>query len=169
MNIDVVLLRMNVLSSLCNKIKDARFFECDGYFDEAFVELKNIREHLAFDDSIFGMRLEFNDNLDLFKIACVSEFDEIAAVKFSTMIDILKRIRKKTADRTERSKKIWTDDTEHEKGIRREKRADLMKEATDLIKLYDVALECKYKDGMDLILAKLNVISPELVRDLSIR
>lgn len=168
MNIDAVLLRLNILSSLCNKIKDD-VFKNGEYFNSAFDELKKIREHLAFDDSIFGMRLEFNDNLDLFKIACVSEFDEVAAVKFSMMIDILKSIRKKTSDRTERSKKIWTDDAEHEKGIRREKRADLMKKATDLIKLYDVALECKYKDGMDLVLAKLNVISPELVRDLSIR
>ena len=169
MSIDDVLLRMNILSSLGNKIKDNNFNEIDEYFLEAYDELKEIRTRLSFDDSVSNLRLEFNDNLDLFKIACVCKLDSVAATRFSIMIDILKSIRKKTADRTERSKKIWADDNEHELSVRREKRADLIREATDLIKLYDVALECDYKDGMDLVLAKLNVISPDLVRDLSIK
>lgn len=167
MNTNDVINRFELFLSLAKKIEKGK--DIRKAFEDAESKLSDIRENNFFEDSVPKFRLEFNDNLELFKLASLVCDDLIMSDKFSLMIDSLKKIRKKTSDRTERSKKIWADDNEHEIEVRREKRADLMKEATDLIRLYDIALEYGYKEGTDLLIAKLNVIAPDLVRDLSIK
>ena len=98
---------------------------------------------------------EWNDNYTLFKLASFLQHDKIMYIMFARMIDNLDNIRIRIADRTERSKLAWDDPKIHEKEVNFEVALERKKELDDLMKMYNIAKDFEFKQGMEYVVEQL--------------
>ena len=98
---------------------------------------------------------EWNDNYTLFKLASFLQHDKIMYIMFARMIDNLDNIRIRVADRTERSKLAWDDPKIHEKEVNFEVALERKKELDDLMKMYNIAKDFEFKQGMEYVVEQL--------------
>lgn len=113
------------------------------------------------------LKMEFDDNLGLFQLACLVQYKPVMTIEFAKMIKNLNDIRQKTNIKIERSKISWMDPEAHFRGVKAEEKADLRNEINDLLSLYNIAQSANYTEGIELITARLNEIAPNLVDDLT--
>ena len=98
---------------------------------------------------------EWNDNYTLFKLASFLQHDKIMYIMFARMIDNLDNIRIRIADRTERSKLAWDDPKIHQKEVNFEVALERKKELDDLMKMYNIAKDFEFKQGMEYVVEQL--------------
>ena len=98
---------------------------------------------------------EWNDNYTLFKLASFLQHDKIMYIMFARMIDNLDNIRIRVADRTERSKLAWDDPKIHQKEVNFEVALERKKELDDLMKMYNIAKDFEFKQGMEYVVEQL--------------
>lgn len=115
---------------------------------------------------VVELRVEFDDNLGLFKLGKLANFEPFMKLKFEQMIQNLSDIRERTSIRTERDKIVWDDPLVHFKMIEAEKMKDIEDERCDLIYLYNIANESCYDEGMNMIIDKLATVDPKLATEL---
>ena len=110
--------------------------------------------------------MEFDDNLGLFQLANLVQYEPVMTITFTKMLKNLSDIRLRTNIRTARSEKMWNNPESHFKAVEAEKQADLENEITDLMSLYNIAQSANYTKGIELITNRLNKIAPNLADSL---
>ena len=110
---------------------------------------------------------EFEDRMDLFKLASMCNYEPIMAFEFAKMIQNLADIRERRSIRFERNKIMWNDPEAHFRKAQVEENMDAQKEISDLFRLYKVAKSANYTAGMELISSKLGGITPNMIDSLS--
>ena len=110
---------------------------------------------------------EFEDRMDLFKLASMCNYEPTMAFEFAKMIQNLADIRERRSIRFERSKNMWKDPEAHFRQVQVEENKDAQKEISDLFRLYKVAKSANYTAGMELISSKLGGITPDMIDSLS--
>ena len=153
-------------------------------FDELEQELKKIRNEASIKDErsknqsndlevhfarvkreeIMDLTSEYEDRLELFKLAHMCNYEPMMEVQFSKMIQSLSDIRERRSIREERSKKMWKDPETHFYKVIAEENIDLQYEISDLLKLYEVAKSAKYTAGMILVSDQLSDIAHKLIK-----
>lgn len=122
-------------------------------------------------EEVTDLKMEFDDNLGLFQLANLVQYEPVMTITFTKMLknlsDIrLSDIRLRTNIRTARSEKMWNNPESHFKAVESEKQADLENEITDLMSLYNIAQSANYTKGIELITNRLNKIAPNLADSL---
>lgn len=117
-------------------------------------------------EEVTDLKMEFDDNLGLFQLANLVQYEPVMTTTFTKMLKNLSDIRLKTNIRTARSEKMWNDSESHFKAVEAEKQADLENEITDLMSLYNIAQSANYTKGIELITNRLNKIAPNLADSL---
>ncbi len=117
-------------------------------------------------EEVMDLKKEFDDNLDLFRLASFVNYKPVMTTKFVIMIKNLSDIRQRTNIRTARSEKMWNDPQAHLMAVKQEEAADLKNEITDLMNLYNIAISENHTEGVELITSRLNKIAPDLVDSL---
>lgn len=110
---------------------------------------------------------EFEDRMDLFKLASMCNYEPIMAFEFAKMIQNLADIRERRSIRFERNKIMWNDPEAHFRRVQVEENEDVKKEISDLFRLYKVAKSANYTAGMEVISSKLGEITPDMIDSLS--
>ena len=110
---------------------------------------------------------EFEDRMDLFKLASMCNYEPTMAFEFAKMIQNLADIRERRSIRFERNKIMWDDPEAHFRQVQVEENMDAQKEISDLFRLYKVAKSANYTAGMELISSKLGEITPDMIDSLS--
>ena len=110
---------------------------------------------------------EFEDRMDLFKLASMCNYEPTMAFEFAKMIQNLVDIRERRSIRFERNKIMWDDLEAHFRQVQVEETMDAQKEISDLFRLYKVAKSANYTAGMELISSKLGGITPDMIDSLS--
>ena len=110
---------------------------------------------------------EFEDRIDLFKLASMCNYEPAMAFEFAKMIQNLADIRERNSIRFERNKIMWDDPEAHFRQVQVEKSMDAQKEISDLFRLYQVAKSANYSAGIELISSKLGGITPDMIDSLS--
>ncbi len=114
-------------------------------------------------EEVTDLKMEFDDNLGLFQLANLAQYEPVMTITFTKMLKNLSDIRLR---RTARSEKMWNNPESHFKAIEAEKQADLENEITDLMSLYNIAQSANYTKGIELITNRLNKIAPNLADSL---
>lgn len=117
-------------------------------------------------EEVTDLKIEFDDNLGLFQLANLVQYEPVMTITFTKMLKNLSDIRLRTNIRTARSEKMWNDSESHFKAVEAEKQADLENEITDLMSLYNIAQSANYTKGIELITNRLNKIAPNLADSL---
>lgn len=117
-------------------------------------------------EEVTDLKMEFNDNLGLFQLANLVQYEPVMTITFTKMLKNLSDIRLRTNIRTARSEKMWNNTESHFKAVEAEKQADLENEITDLMSLYNIAQSANYTKGIELITNRLNKIAPNLADSL---
>ena len=117
-------------------------------------------------EEVTDLKMEFDDNLGLFQLANLVQYEPVMTITFTKMLKNLSDIRLRTNIRTARSEKMWNDSESHFKAVEAEKQADLENEITDLMSLYNIAQSANYTKGIELITNRLNKIAPNLADSL---
>lgn len=117
-------------------------------------------------EEVTDLKMEFDDNLGLFQLANLVQYEPVMTITFTKMLKNLSDIRLRTNIRTARSEKTWNDSESHFKAVEAEKQADLENEITDLMSLYNIAQSANYTKGIELITNRLNKIAPNLADSL---
>ena len=110
---------------------------------------------------------EFEDRMDLFKLASMCNYEPTMVFEFAKMIQNLADIRERRSIRFERNKIMWDDPEAHFRQVQVEENKDVQKEISDLFRLYKVAKSANYTAGMELISSKLGGITPNMIDSLS--
>lgn len=110
---------------------------------------------------------EFEDRMDLFKLASMCNYEPTMVFEFAKMIQNLADIRERRSIRFERNKIMWDDPEAHFRQVQVEENKDVQKEISDLFRLYKVAKSANYTAGMELISRKLGGITPDMIDSLS--
>lgn len=110
---------------------------------------------------------EFEDRMDLFKLASMCNYEPTMVFEFAKMIQNLADIRERRSIRFERNKIMWDDPEAHFRQVQVEENKDVQKEISDLFRLYKVAKSANYTAGMELISSKLGGITPDMIDSLS--
>lgn len=110
---------------------------------------------------------EFEDRMDLFKLASMCNYEPTMVFEFAKMIQNLADIRERRSIRFERNKIMWDDPEAHFRQVQVEENEDVQKEISDLFRLYKVAKSANYTAGMELISSKLDGITPDMIDSLS--
>lgn len=110
---------------------------------------------------------EFEDRMDLFKLASMCNYEPTMVFEFAKMIQNLADIRERRSIRFERNKIMWDDPEAHFRQVQVEENEDVQKEISDLFRLYKVAKSANYTAGMELISSKLGGITPDMIDSLS--
>lgn len=117
-------------------------------------------------EQVVDLKMEFDDNLGLFQLASLVQYEPVMTIEFAKMLKNLSDIRQRTNIRKARSEKKWNDPESHFKAVQAEKQEDLKNEITDLMSLYNIAQSANYTQGIELITNRLNEIAPNLVDSL---
>ena len=117
-------------------------------------------------EEVTDLKMEFDDNLGLFQLANLVQYEPVMTITFTKMLKNLSDIRLRTNIRTARSEKMWDDPESHFRAVEAEKQADLENEITDLMSLYNIAQSANYTKGIELITNRLNKIAPNLADSL---
>lgn len=117
-------------------------------------------------EEVTDLKMEFDDNLGLFQLANLVQYEPVMTITFTKMLKNLSDIRLRTNIRTARSEKMWNNPESHFKAAEAEKQADLENEITDLMSLYNIAQSANYTKGIELITNRLNKIAPNLADSL---
>lgn len=117
-------------------------------------------------EEVTDLKMEFDDNLGLFQLANLVQYEPVMTITFTKMLKNLSDIRLRTNIRTARSEKMWNNPESHFKAVEAEKQADLENEITDLMSLYNIAQSADYTKGIELITNRLNKIAPNLADSL---
>lgn len=117
-------------------------------------------------EEVTDLKMEFDDNLGLFQLANLVQYEPVMTITFTKMLKNLSDIRLRTNIRTARSEKMWNNPESHFKAVEAEKQADLENEITDLMSLYNIAQSTNYTKGIELITNRLNKIAPNLADSL---
>lgn len=117
-------------------------------------------------EEVTDLKMEFDDNLGLFQLANLVQYEPVMTTTFTKMLKNLSDIRLRTNIRTARSEKMWNNPESHFKAVEAEKQADLENEITDLMSLYNIAQSANYTKGIELIANRLNKIAPNLADSL---
>lgn len=117
-------------------------------------------------EEVADLKMEFDDNLGLFQLANLVQYEPVMTITFTKMLKNLSDIRLRTNIRTARSEKMWNNPESHFKAVEAEKQADLENEITDLMSLYNIAQSANYTKGIELITNRLNKIAPNLADSL---
>lgn len=117
-------------------------------------------------EEVTDLKMEFDDNLGLFQLANLVQYEPVMTITFTKMLKNLSDIRLRTNIRTTRSEKMWNNPESHFKAVEAEKQADLENEITDLMSLYNIAQSANYTKGIELITNRLNKIAPNLADSL---
>ncbi len=117
-------------------------------------------------EEVTDLKMEFDDNLGLFQLANLVQYEPVMTITFTKMLKNLSDIRLRTNIRTALSEKMWNDPESHFKAVEAEKQADLENEITDLMSLYNIAQSANYTKGIELITNRLNKIAPNLADSL---
>ncbi len=117
-------------------------------------------------EEVTDLKMKFDDNLGLFQLANLVQYEPFMTITFTKMLKNLSDIRLRTNIRTARSEKTWNDSESHFKAVEAEKQADLENEITDLMSLYNIAQSANYTKGIELITNRLNKIAPNLADSL---
>jgi len=117
-------------------------------------------------EEVTDLKMEFDDNLGLFQLANLVQYEPVMTITFTKMLKNLSDIRLRTNIRTARSEKMWNNPESHFKAVEAEKQADLENEITDLMSLYNIAQSANYTKGIELITNRLNKIAPNLADNL---
>lgn len=117
-------------------------------------------------EEVTDLKMEFDDNLGLFQLANLVQYEPVMTITFTKMLKNLSDIRLRTNIRTARSEKMWNNPESHFKAVEAEKQADLENEITDLMSLYNIAQSANYTKGIELITNRLNKIAPNLADSL---
>lgn len=117
-------------------------------------------------EEVTDLKMEFDDNLGLFQLANLVQYEPFMTITFTKMLKNLSDIRLRTNIRTTRSEKMWNNPESHFKAVEAEKQADLENEITDLMSLYNFAQSANYTKGIELITNRLNKIAPNLADSL---
>ena len=110
---------------------------------------------------------EFEDRMDLFKLASMCNYEPTMVFEFAKMIQNLADIRERRSIRFEKNKIMWDDPEAHFRQVQVEENKDVQKEISDLFRLYKVAKSANYTAGMELISSKLGGITPNMIDSLS--
>ena len=110
---------------------------------------------------------EFEDRMDLFKLASMCNYEPTMVFEFAKMIQNLADIRERRSIRFERNKIMWDDPEAHFRQVQVEENKDVQKEISDLFRLYKVAKSANYTAGVELISSKLGGITPDMIDSLS--
>ena len=110
---------------------------------------------------------EFEDRMDLFKLASMCNYEPTMVFEFAKMIQNLADIRERRSIRFEKNKIMWDDPEAHFRQVQVEENMDAQKEISDLFRLYKVAKSANYTAGMELISSKLGGITPDMIDSLS--
>ena len=111
-------------------------------------------------EEVTDLKMEFDDNLGLFQLANLVQYEPVMTITFTKMLKNLSDIR------TARNEKMWNNPESHFKAVEAEKQADLENEITDLMSLYNIAQSANYTKGIELITNRLNKIAPNLADSL---
>lgn len=117
-------------------------------------------------EEVTDLKMEFDDNLGLFQLANLVQYEPVMTITFTKMLKNLSDIRLRTNIRTALSEKMWNNPESHFKAVEGEKQADLENEITDLMSLYNIAQSANYTKGIELITNRLNKIAPNLADSL---
>ena len=117
-------------------------------------------------EEVTDLKMEFDDNLGLFQLANLVQYEPVMTITFTKMLKNLSDIRLRTNIRTALSEKMWNNPESHFKAVEAEKQADLENEITDLMSLYNIAQSANYTKGIELITNRLNKIAPNLADSL---
>lgn len=117
-------------------------------------------------EEVTDLKMEFDDNLGLFQLANLVQYEPVMTITFTKMLKNLSDIRLRTNIRTARNEKMWNNPESHFKAVEAEKQADLENEITDLMSLYNIAQSANYTKGIELITNRLNKIAPNLADNL---
>ncbi|CDE99258.1 nitrite and sulphite reductase 4Fe-4S region [Clostridium sp. CAG:628] len=117
-------------------------------------------------EEVTDLKMEFDDNLGLFQLANLVQYEPAMTITFTKMLKNLSDIRLRTNIRTARNEKMWNNPESHFKAVEAEKQADLENEITDLMSLYNIAQSANYTKGIELITNRLNKIAPNLADSL---
>lgn len=117
-------------------------------------------------EEVTDLKMEFDDNLGLFQLANLVQYEPVMTITFTKMLKNLSDIRLRTNIRTVLSEKMWNNPESHFKAVEAEKQADLENEITDLMSLYNIAQSANYTKGIELITNRLNKIAPNLADSL---
>lgn len=117
-------------------------------------------------EEVTDLKMEFDDNLGLFQLANLVQYEPVMTITFTKMLKNLSDIRLRTNIRTARSEKMWNNPESHFKAVEAEKQAYLENEITDLMSLYNIAQSANYTKGIELITNRLNKIAPNLADSL---
>lgn len=119
------------------------------------------------DEDIIDLRAEFDDNLKLFLLSNSVAYESGMRSMFSKMFKNLADIRERSSIRTERDKESWDDYNEHILRVQQEESIYVANKIRDLKKLYMIAKDASYTDGMDLIAGKLILLKSKINNDIS--
>lgn len=117
-------------------------------------------------EEVFDLRMEYDDNLALFQLASLVQYEPVMTIEFTKMLKNLSDIRQRTNIRTARNEKMWNDSESHFRAVESEKQEDLKNEITDLVSLYNIAQSANYTQGIELITNRLNKMAPNLIDSL---
>lgn len=131
-------------------------------WDDYMLHIERVK-----DEDVMDLRAEFDDNLKLFLLSNSVAYESGMRSMFSKMWKNLTDIRKRSNIRTERNKESWDDYNEHILRVQQEESIDIAKEIRDLKKLYMIAEDASYTDGMDLIAGKLILLESKTNNDVS--
>lgn len=113
-------------------------------------------------EEVTDLKMEFDDNLGLFQLANLVQYEPVMTITFIKMLKNLSDIRLRTA----RSEKMGNDLESHFRAVEAAEQADLENEITDLMSLYNIAQSANYTKGIELITNRLNKIAPNLADSL---
>lgn len=174
------------LSELMNAVVKQDQKAINHIFNKIDTELKKIRlgksvtferNQIMWDDpkshfraiereEVEDLKMEFEDNLELFQLASLVHFEPAMTIQFTKMIKNLSDIRQRTNRKTARSEIVWDDSKSHLRAIESEEIDDFKNEINDLISLYNIAQSENYTEGIALLSERLNEIAPNLANDL---
>lgn len=118
-------------------------------------------------EEIRDLQMEFEDRLDLFKLASLYKYEPAMTFEFAKMLQNLNDIRERSSIRIERNKIMWNDPESHFRQVQLEEGMDSRNEILDLLKLYEVAKAANFSEGIELISSKLGGVSPDFMDTLS--
>ena len=111
-------------------------------------------------EKVSDLEVEFSDNLGLFQLASLFQYQPVMAKKFSKMVQNRRDIRQMANDYPKSNKNNYYPKEAYDLAIARKKRFDLTMEFYDLIKLYDIAEAAEYTEGIKLVSKRLQKIAP---------
>lgn len=118
-------------------------------------------------EETMDLQNEFEDRMDLFKLASMCKYEPAMAFEFAKMIQNLADIRERRSIRFERNKIMWDDPDAHFRQVQVEENMEAQKEISYLFRLYEVAKSANYTAGVELISSKLGGITPDMLDTIS--